>query len=88
MFRIDGAVGAGMRTGLAADTEHIVSNQHRGLVLLLLQGVYRTGLHALGVFTTSADQSIGGQLSNRVNPIIIGKVIITTLNRAVWTLMG
>ena len=88
MFRIDRAVGASMRTRLTADAKHIVSNQHRALVLLLLQGIDRTGLHTVRVFTTSADQSIGGQLSHRVNPIIIGKVIITTLNRTIWALMG
>jgi hypothetical protein len=87
MFRIDSAVGASNRTRLTADAKHIVSNQHRTLVFLLFQGIDRAGLHTMRVFTTSADQSIGGQLSHRVNPVIIGKVIITALNRAVWTLM-
>jgi hypothetical protein len=86
MFGIDGAVGAGMRTGFTTDAQHIVSNQHGALVLLLLKCTDRAYLHAMRIFTASADKGIGSQLANRANPVIAAEVVIAALNGALLTL--
>lgn len=76
-----------MRAGVTADTEHVMANQHQPLVLLLLKGSDGTRLDTMRVFTSSADEGIGGQLSHGANAIIIGQVMITTLDGTCWTLM-
>ena len=87
-FRIDCAVRAGVRTGFAADTAHIVPDQQFFLFLLFLKRLHGTGIDAMRLFAAAANKVICCQFSYGNNPVISGMIKITALDNALFTLTG
>ena len=61
-FRIDRAVRTAVRTGPAGHAAKTMTDQQFPLVFLLLESLFGTGIHAMRLFTPTADQGVTGQL--------------------------
>jgi hypothetical protein len=87
IFRKDRPVGTRVRTGLAGDAAYAVPDQKFPFVFLLFQRFIRTGVHAVWLLASPADQGVGRKFRAADDAIISHSrlmKVITALDRAVF----